>query len=87
MIIGDQEQFVVKGRQLLLTCQYDALPPVFEVQWEKDGTVIARNASVEINDSLVTIPHYNESQVQLEITATKNTRCWELHLSCYQWYW
>ena len=70
-IIGDQEQFAIKGRQLLLTCQYDALPPVSAVQWEKDGIVIARNASVEINDSLVTIPHYNESQVQLEITATE----------------
>ena len=70
-IIGDQERFVIKGGQLLLTCQYNALPPVSEVQWEKDGTVIARNASVEINGSLVTIPHYNESQVQLEITATK----------------
>ena len=70
-IIGDQEQFVIKGRQLLLTCQYDALPPVSAVKWEKDGIVIARNASVEINDSLLTIPHYNESQVQLEITATE----------------
>ena len=70
-IIGDQEQFVIKGRQFLLTCQYNALPPVSEVQWKKDGAVIARNASVEINDSLVTILHYNESQVQLEITATK----------------
>lgn len=70
-IIGDQKQFVIRGGQLLLTCQYNALPPVSEVQWEKNGTVIARNASVEINGSLVTIPHYNESQVQLEITATK----------------
>ena len=70
-IIGDQKQFVIRGGQLLLTCQYNALPPVSEVQWEKDGAVIARNASVEINGSLVTIPHYNESQVQLEITATK----------------
>ena len=70
-IIGDQERFVVKGGQLLLTCQYNALPPVSEVQWKKDGAVIARNASVEMNDSQLTIPHYNESQVQLEITATK----------------
>ena len=70
-IIGDQERFVIKGGQLLLTCQYNALPPVSEVQWEKDATVIARNASREISDSRVTIPHYNESQVQLEITATK----------------
>ena len=67
-IIG--EQFVIKGRQLLLTCQYNALPPVSEVQWEKDGTVIAINNSVENSDSRVTIPRYNQSQVQLLINAT-----------------
>ena len=69
-IIGVQVQFVIKGRQLLLTCQYNALPPVSEVQWEKNGIVIARNASVEINDSRVIIPHYNQSQGQLAINAT-----------------
>ena len=69
-IIGAQEQFVIKGGQILLTCQYNALPPVSEVQWEKGGTVIARNDSVEYNDSRVTISHYNESQVQLAINAT-----------------
>ena len=53
-----------------LTCQYDASPPASEVLWKKDGTVIARNASTVNNDSRVTIPHYNESQVQLSITAT-----------------
>ena len=69
IINGDQEQFLIKGRQLLLTCQYDALPPVSEVQWEKDGTVIARNDSVD-NDPRVTIPHYNQNQVRLAINAT-----------------
>jgi len=69
-IIGVQVQFVIKGRQLLLTCQYNALPPVSEVRWEKAGIVIARNASVESNDSRVTIPHYNQSQGQLAINAT-----------------
>ena len=68
--IGDQEHFVIKGGQLLLTCQYNALPPVSEVQWKKDGTVTVRNASVEINDSRVTIPQYNRGQVQLSINAT-----------------
>ena len=70
-IVGGSEQFAVVDKQTLLTCQYNALPPVSEVQWEKDGAVIARNASVEINNSLVTIPHFNESQVQLETTATE----------------
>ena len=69
MIIGVQEQFVIKGGQILLTCQYNVLPPVSEVQWEKDGTVIARNDSVENNDPRVTIPHYNESEVQLVINV------------------
>ena len=69
-IVGVQEQFVIKGRQLLMTCQYNALPPVSEVQWKKDGTMVARNESVEVNDSRLTIPHYNQSQVQLSINAT-----------------
>ena len=40
-----------------------------EVQWIKEGTVIVRNTSVQINDSRVTIPSFNESQIQLSITA------------------
>jgi len=70
MMSGLQEQFVIKGRQILLTCQYNALPPVSEVQWEKNGTVIARNTSVEINNSRLDIPFFNISQVQLAINAT-----------------
>ena len=70
MIIGLQEQFAIKGKQKLLTCQYNALPLVSEVLWKKDGSVIARNASTMINDSRVTISHYNGSQVQLSINAT-----------------
>ena len=70
MIIGLREQFAIKGRQKLLTCQYNALPSAPEVLWKKDGAVIARNASTMINDSRVTIPHYNGSQVQLSINAT-----------------
>ena len=67
-IDGDEEQFVAVGNEILLTCRYNASPPASEVQWIKDGTVIARNnASVQINDSRVTIPHHNENQVQLSI--------------------
>ena len=69
-IVGGPEQFAVVDEQLLLTCRYSALPPVSEVQWGQNGTLIDRNSSVEINDSRVTILHYNESQVQLSITAT-----------------
>lgn len=69
-IIGLQEQFVTKGRQLLMTCQYNALPPVSEVQWKKDAAMIARNKSVEMNDSRLTIPIYNQTHLQLSINAT-----------------
>ena len=71
-ITGAKEQFAIKARQILLTCQYNALPPVSEVLWEKDGSVIARNTTIEINGTRVTvaIPHYNQSHVQLAVHAT-----------------
>ena len=69
-IVDGPQQFAVVDKQTLLTCQYNALPPVSEVQWEKDGTVLARNSSVKINDSRVAIPQYNRLQVQLSIDAT-----------------
>ena len=69
-IFGGPEQFAVVDKQTLLTCQYNAFPPVSEVQWEKDGTVLARNFSLEINDSRMAIPQYNQRQVQLSINAT-----------------
>ncbi|KAJ7386412.1 hypothetical protein OS493_008536 [Desmophyllum pertusum] len=70
-IDGDQKQFVPVGNEILLTCRYNASPPASEVQWIKDGIVIARNnASVVINDSRVTIPLHNENQVQLSIINT-----------------
>ncbi|KAJ7347160.1 G2F domain [Desmophyllum pertusum] len=66
-IDGDQQQFVPVGNEILLTCRYNASPPASEVQWIKDGNVIATNGSLQISDSRVTIPHHNESQVQLSI--------------------
>ena len=59
---------MAKGSNIRLICRYEASPPVSEVQWIK-GTVIARNTSMLINDSRVTIPSFNESQIQLSITA------------------
>ena len=67
-IDGDQEQYMVNCSSIRLICRYEASPPVSEVQWIK-GTVIARNTSMLINDSRVTIPSFNESQIQLSITA------------------
>ena len=68
-IDGDQEQHVAKGSNIRLICRYEAPPPVSKVQWIKDGTVIAGNASKMMNDSRVTIPSFNESQIQLSISA------------------
>ena len=68
-IDGDQEQYVAKGSNIRLICRYDASPPVSEVQRIKDGTVITGNTSKLINDSRVTIPSFNENQIQLTITA------------------
>ena len=59
---------MAKGSNIRLICRYEASPPVSKVQWIK-GTVIARNTSMLINDSRVTIPSFNESQIQLSITA------------------
>ena len=67
-IDGDQDKYMAKGSNIRLICRYEASPPVSEVQWIK-GTVIARNTSMLINDSRVTIPSFNESQIQLSITA------------------
>ncbi|CAH3163880.1 unnamed protein product, partial [Pocillopora meandrina] len=68
-IDGDQEQYLAKGSNIWLICRYEASPPVSEVQWIKEGTEIAGNTSVLINDSRVTILSFNESQIQLSITA------------------
>ena len=67
-IDGDQDKYMAKGSNIRLICRYEASPPVSKVQWIK-GTVIARNTSMLINDSRVTIPSFNESQIQLSITA------------------
>jgi len=69
-IDGNQTEFVTIGDNMQLTCRYNASPPVSEVLWKINGTVIARNTSVQINDSRITIPHYNETQLQLKILNT-----------------
>ena len=68
-IDGDQDKYMAKGSNIRLICRYEASPPVSEVQWIKERTVIAENTSMLINDSRVTIPSFNESQIQLSITA------------------
>ena len=53
----------------MLKCQFNALPTVSEVQWVKDGIVIASTLTTPSNVSGVTISHHNESQAQLSIIA------------------
>ena len=68
--IGGPQQFAIVGKIKKLLCEYDAVPPVSEVQWIKDGDVIARNFSVLVNESRLTVSHYNESQIQLLINQS-----------------
>ena len=69
-MIGGPQQFAIVGKIKKLICEYDALPPVSEVQWIKDGDVIARNFSLLVNESRLTVSHYNESQIQLLINQS-----------------
>ena len=68
-IDGDQKRYLANGTDLLLKCQFNALPTVSEVQWVKDGIVIASTLTTPSNVSRVTISHHNESQAQLSIIA------------------
>lgn len=49
-IVGLGKLSLAIGSQMQLTCRYNASPPVYEVQWVKDGPVIARNATVIGNE-------------------------------------
>ena len=68
-IDGDHKRYLANGTDLLLKCQFNALPTVSEVQWVKDGIVIASTLTTPSNGSRVTISHHNESQAQLSIIA------------------
>ena len=70
VMIGGPQQFAIVGKIRKVICEYDAVPPVSEVQWIKDGDVIARNFSVLVNESRLTVSHYNESQIQLLINQS-----------------
>ena len=69
-IDGAAMQFIARGYDMQLICRYNASPSVSKVRWKRNGTVIATNASVDINDSRITIPHYNESEIRLTINKT-----------------
>ena len=69
-MIGGPQQFAIVGKVKKLLCEYDAVPSVSEVQWIKDGDVIARNFSVLVNESRLIVSNYNESQIQLLINQS-----------------
>ena len=64
-ISGSEPKFVEINKRIHLTCQYNASPPVSEVQWVKDGNVIARN-----DGGLVKITQFTEGQLQLLISSS-----------------
>ena len=68
-IDGDENQFVVVGNEIQLTCHYNTSPPASEVQWRKDGAVISRNVTME-SGARGNITHFNESLVQLTISSS-----------------
>ena len=68
-IDGDKEKIVAKGDDIKVTCRHKALPPVTEVQWIKDGEVISTNSTKVINNSRLSILHFNESLMQLSIST------------------
>ena len=69
-MIGGPQQFAIVGKVKKLLCEYDAVPPVSEVQWIKEGDVITRNSSLLVNESRLTVSYYNESQIQLLINQS-----------------
>ena len=68
-ISGSEPKFVEINKQIHLDCQYNASPPVSEVQWVKNGNVIARNGS-GIGNGSVNVTQFTESQSQLLISSS-----------------
>ena len=68
-ISGSEPKFVEINKQIHLDCQYNASPPVSEVQWVKNGNVIARNGS-GIGNGSVNVTQFTESQSQLLILSS-----------------
>ncbi|XP_022800131.1 hemicentin-1-like [Stylophora pistillata] len=69
-IDGDKEQIVAKGDDIKITCRHKAIPPASELQWIKDGTVISTNSTIVINNSRLSIPHFNETLIELLINTS-----------------
>ena len=55
-----------------MICRYNTSTPVSEVQWIKDGEVIAVNSTVTNNGSRLTITYYDNSLSQLSIASASS---------------
>ena len=71
-IDGGAEQFVVIGNEIQLTCHYNTSPSISEVRWEKDGNVISKNGSLEV-EARGNVTHFNDSTVQLTIASSNSS--------------
>ena len=71
-INGAPEQFTTVGNEMQLTCHYNSSPAPSEVQWQKNGLLVSRNATME-NGTRGNITHFNESLVQLTISQSVST--------------
>ena len=61
---------MAKGDDIKITCRHKALPPASKLQWIKDGTVISKNSTIVINNTRLSISHFNETLIQLLINAS-----------------
>ena len=68
-IDGTSEQFTIIGNEIRLTCHYNSSPAASEVQWQKNGRLISRNATME-NGARGNVTHFNESSIQLTISQS-----------------
>ncbi|XP_068759297.1 fibroblast growth factor receptor 4-like isoform X2 [Montipora capricornis] len=68
-IVGLGKLSLAIGSQMQLTCRYNASPPVYEVQWVKDGPVIARNATI-IGNERANISKFTVSESILTVISS-----------------
>ena len=71
-ISGAPEKFTIVGNEIRLTCHYNSSPAASEVQWQKNGLLISRNATME-NGARGNITYFNESSIQLTFSQIIST--------------
>ncbi|XP_068677578.1 phosphatidylinositol phosphatase PTPRQ-like isoform X2 [Montipora foliosa] len=71
-ISGAPERFTIVGNEIRLTCHYNSSPAASEVQWQKNGRLISRNATME-NGARGNITYFSESSIQLTFSQIIST--------------